>query len=202
MKTTSFYRIITAGILSIVLLLSIHAYSQQRITFTNGSTLKVVITSQTKDSVMYYKPGEPKVIYGETTNRILKIETLGPIKDYKPTSNAPLMTDDKEYWKYKRGATVGGVVMGTGAIIGIAGLIGWGNSHDASNADQTLGAVFSVIGMVAGTGLFVAGGIVLAVNSVNLSVYNKEHNLSLNLKCTPQVTGISLVYTLGGKQQR
>jgi hypothetical protein len=195
MKTISLHRIITiAGVLAILLITSFQSRSQQLITFTNGSVLKVFITYQTRDTVKYYTPENPNVIYGETMDHILKIETLDLSKQSKPATHAILTPDEKEYWKYKRGITTGGVFMGTGAILGIAGVLGWSSTNDADNANETLGAVFSVMGMVVGSGLFIAGGIVLAVNSVNMSVYKREHGLSVNIKCTPQVSGVSLVY--------
>ncbi len=183
-----------AGMIVISLIASLESRSQQLITFTNGSALKVFITYQTKDTIQYYKPEAPTVIYTETMDHVLKIEAVAGVKDYQPTSQAGTTIHDKEYWKYKKNIKTGGIMMGTGAVLGIAGILGWSGTHKAEDADQVLGAVFSVMGMIMGTGLFVSGGIILAVNSSSLSAYKREQGLSLKIKCTPQVQGISLVY--------
>ena len=177
-----------------LLFISVQSRSQQLITFTNGTALNAVIIYHTKDSIRYYRVEDPAVIFGESMDHILKIETFSPEKESKPQDKTGTMPIDKEYWKYKRNCTTGGILMGTGVVLGFAGLAGWSGTHKADNADQFLGATFSVMGMVIGTGLFVAGGIILAVNASNLTVYKNEHGLSLDLKCTPQVQGISLAY--------
>ena len=195
MKSFTFAGIMKGGILFIILLfISSESHPQQLITFTNGSVLKGYITYQTKDTVKYYKEGNPNVIYGETMDHIAKIETIKPLEEATQKETMKPDLYDKEYWKFKRGTTTGGILMGTGAILTFAGAAGWSATHNADNPDQVLGAAFSVIGMVMGTGLFITGAIVLAVNSSNLSAYKRQHGLTFDIKCTPQVKGVSLVY--------
>jgi hypothetical protein len=194
MKTIIHHSIQLAGLLIIILFSSIQSRSQQLITFKNGNSLKAVITYQTKDSVRYYIMDDPSVYYGDTMDHILKIESLIPVRESKQQGQPPLKPVDKEYMKYKRNTTTGGVMLGTGAIIGVAGVIGWGSTNKAENANQVLGAVFSIMGMFIGSGLVISGGIILIVNSVSLSQYKTDHSLSLKVNCNPQTSGVSLVY--------
>jgi hypothetical protein len=183
------------GILLVLIVFSLQGYSQQLITFTNGAVLKAWITYQTKDTIKYYKDGNLDVIFVETMDRVSKITPVEPYEKYNPANKATLLPADKEYWKYKKGLTTGGVLMGTGAVLTIAGVIGWSASNDADNPNEVLGAVFSVMGMIIGSGLFVTGGIITIVNASNLSAYKREHSgLSINLKANQKMTGVSLVY--------
>ena len=196
MKTTAFFRILsTTTLLAIFLICSFPARSQQIVTFSNGSVMKVNIVYQTKDTIKYYKEGNPDIIFTETMDRVEKIVQAESLRDYKPGPKTTPLSPDKEYWKYKKGVTTGAVLMGTGGILTLAGIIGWSASNDADNPNEVLGAVFSVMGMVLGSGLFVTGGIITIVNSSNLATYKKMHpEVTLRLKSNSQMTGVSLVY--------
>ena len=196
MKTSTFTRMIAgAALLALFLMISFQGHSQQMITFTNGSVMKVNIVYQTKDTIKYYKEGNPDIIFTETMDRVLQIVPAETLRDYKPGPKTTPLSPDKEYWKYKKGVTTGAVLMGTGGILTLAGIIGWSASNDADNPNEVLGAVFSVMGMVLGSGLFVTGGIITIVNSSNLATYKKMHpEVTLRLKSNSQMTGVSLVY--------
>ena len=195
MKTQSLPVIIAgASILTLLLFASVQTCAQQVITFTNGSVMRVFITYQTKDTVKYYKEGYPHVIYGETMDHILKIVPAEPLNVQIPENQQKVSLDDKEAWKYKKNITTGGILLGTGAVLGLAGIAGWSSTHNAENADQVLGVIFSVMGMAMGSGLLLTGTILVIVNSSNLAMYRKERGLTLDIKCTPQVSGVSLVY--------
>ena len=128
-------------------------------------------------------------------DHVLKIEPAEPFEKYKPADKVSPLATDKEYWKYKKRVTTGAVLMGTGAVLTIAGAIGWSYSNEADNPNEVLGAVFSVLGLVGGSGLLISGGIITIVNASNLSAYKREHSgFSINLKATQKMTGISLVY--------
>jgi hypothetical protein len=196
MKTVTSANLIKGtGILLILFVFSLSGHSQQLITFTNGAVLKAWITYQTKDTIKYYKEGAPDVIYVETMDRVAKIVPAESLNNYKPSAKIEPLPAEKEYWKYKRGVTTGGILMGTGAVLTLAGVLGWSSSNDPDNANEALGAVFSVMGMILGSGMFVTGGIITIVNASNLSAYKREHQgISVNLKANQKMTGVSLVY--------
>jgi hypothetical protein len=182
-------------ILLVLFIFSISGHSQQLITFTNGAVLKAYVTYQTRDTLKYYKEGNPDVIYVETMDHVSKIVSVESLNNYKPSDKVTPLPADKEYWKYKKGVTTGGVLMGTGALLTLAGVLGWSSSNDADNPNEVLGAVFSVMGMTIGSGLFITGGIITIVSASNLSTYKREHpGISVNLKANSRMSGVSLVY--------
>jgi hypothetical protein len=198
MKPTSITRIITgAFVFGLFVFSSPEADSQQLITFTNGSVLHVNIVYLTRDTVKYFKTGYPETIYTETIDRVQKIVPVELPADYTPGLQVNPLPYDKECLKYKKGTRTGGILMGAGAILTTAGVIGWTQTTNAkeSTASTVLGGVFSVLGMTIGSGLFISGGIIAIVNASNLSACKKEkQGFSLNLKATPQMTGISVAY--------
>ena len=86
--------------------------------------------------------------------------------------------------------------MPIGAVIGIIGIVGYASTSDhTSDFDTFTGTVFSIVGIGIGSALFITGAVLTAVGSVNMQQYKKRMNgFSFDLKYTPQVKGISLVY--------
>lgn len=198
MKKASITRIMTGAIvLGLVVFSSLESSSQHLITFTNGSVLYVNIVYLTKDTVKYFKVGYPETIYMETTDRVQKIVPSELPADYVPARPVNPLPDSKECHRYKKGTRTGGILMGTGAVLTVAGVIGWTSTTNAreTSANTVLGGVFSVMGMTIGSGLFISGGIITIVNASNLSSCQKEQQgFSINLNATPQMTGISVAY--------
>lgn len=197
MKTASIIRIITGVIFCTAILSgSLVTRSQQLITFTNGSSLKVNIVDLTQDSVKYLNYEHPGAIYSESLERVAEITPLKYSEKYKPGQHVTPLPTDKSYLNYKRRISTGGIMMGTGAVLTIAGVIGWTSTVNAKNHDANvvLGGVFSVMGLAMGSGLFISGGLIAIVNSSNLSIYKKEKGFSMTLKSTPQMTGVSVAY--------
>jgi hypothetical protein len=153
------------------------SFSQDMLTFKNGSELNVVITYQTKDTVKYFLESNPDITYIETMNNIYKITPVESTEGYIPDS----LKDNKDYMKYlhyKRVTTSGIILMPLGAVIGGIGV--------AFSGGLTIGL---------GGGLFITGIIKTISGSVKMHKYkDKLKGFSLDLKCTPQEQGIVVVY--------
>lgn len=197
MKTVSIHRIIAGITFSAILFLcSPGIRSQQLITFTNGATLKVHIVYQTKDSVQYYKYDNPDVLFSESMDRVVRIVSAEYPGNLRAEQKVTTLLEENEYLKYKKGTRTGGVLLGTGGVLVIAGVIGWTSTVNSNKTGENefLGRMFSVMGMTLGSGLFITGGILAIVNGTNMATYKKGHGLSINLKAGPQMTGLSLAY--------
>ena len=191
MKRLSIIRQISSFTLfAFIILSTTESISQQVITFKDGTTLKVFITTLSKDTVRYYLDNKPEIVYIERMSNVQNIESA------KTDSLTNILLNDKTYMHYKKSTTTGIALLATGAVIGTIGIIGYTSIDDhLYDVDSFTGTVFSIVGIAAGTGLFIAGTIITIVGSSNMQAYRqKMHGFSFDLKCTPRQTGISLVY--------
>jgi hypothetical protein len=126
------------------------SFSQDMLTFKNGSELNVVITYQTKDTVKYFLESNPDITYIETMNNIYKITPVESTEGYIPDS----LKDNKDYMKYlhyKRVTTSGIILMPLGAVIGGIGVAFSGGLTVGRPSD---GVVLSIFLIGLGGGLF------------------------------------------------
>jgi hypothetical protein len=198
MKTNSLTRWSCSMIIGIIILLnSIESLSQYVITFKDRTEVTAFITYQTTDTVKYYLKANPNVVYVEMMKNIYSIESYKSTPNYLNDSlgNNP---DYIKYLHYKRVTNSGVVLMPIGAVIcgiGIAGMISAQGDEDLSNPDSFSGQFFSAIAIGLGGGLFITGAIQAIAGSSKMQEYKEKlHGLSFDLKCTPQITGVSLFY--------
>lgn len=178
------------AIFALLLFFASESYSQQLIRFKDGTELKVFITSLSKDTIRYYLDGRPEIVYIDKMANVSKIE---PVRSESLVNS---LRYDETYMHYKRSTTTGVALLSTGAVIGIIGVAGYTSIEDhVEDVDAFTGTVFSVIGMMAGTALFVSGTIIAIVGSANMQAYKQKlHGFSFDLKCTPQQKGLAVVY--------
>jgi hypothetical protein len=167
------------------------SFSQQVITFRDGTELTVFITYQSKDTVKYFMKSNTNVTYIEMTDNIYKITPAEPDEGYIPDS----LKDNKDYkmyLHYKRVATSGFILMPVGAVIGGIGVTLSGVFYLGPPSDATILSFF-MIGL--GTGLIITGIIKSISGSVKMAKYKKKvPGFSFDLKCAPQQQEIAVVY--------
>jgi hypothetical protein len=195
MKTHSITKPITSLIVFVIIIAGvIESRAQQVITFKNGTELTAFITYQTKDSVKYYLASKPDVVY---------VETMDHIKQIIPFNQLTQIPDSLSYSQCKRKyshylhMTIGGpILFASGGILaglGIAGLVSLADDNDdelTKGARAFCGIVTAVgfVGVIAGIAMTVSG-------ATNIQKYKEKLNgFSFDLKYSPHVKGISLVY--------
>jgi hypothetical protein len=191
MKKPSIIKQISSFLLfALIIFITKESVSQQVITFKDGTTLKVFITSLSKDTVRYYLDNKPEVVYIERMSNVQNIDSA------KTDSLTNILLNDKTYMHFKRATNTGIALLVTGAVIGTFGIIGYSSIEDPMyDINSFTGTVFSIVGIAAGTGLFITGTIITIIGSTNMQEYKqKMHGFSFDLKCTPHVKGVSLVY--------
>ena len=196
MKTHSVTtQIINLFIFAIIIAGAMESRAQQVITFTNGSELKVFITYQTKDSVKYYLASKPDVIYVETMDHIQRIIPFNQMKQIPDSLNYSQC--QKKYSHYLHMTIGGPILLSSGCILtglGIAGLV---SLTDDDGYDELTKGAKAFCGIVTAVGVAgVIAGIAMTVSgATNMQKYKEKLNgFSFDLKYTPQVKGISLVY--------
>ena len=184
-------RIFRQIIFVLFLFLISESFSQQVIKFKDGTELNVFIKSLTKDTVRYYIGNKPEIVYVERMSNVENIETAS-----KMDSITNILMNNEKYLHYKRNVTTGTILLVAGAIIGTAGVVGYTSIDDHfSDADSFLGSMFSVTGMVVGTGMFLAGTIITIVGSSNMQAYKRQlQGFSFDLKTSPKYAGVTVAY--------
>lgn len=175
---------------SFILMSMNESFSQDIVTFKNGTELKVFITYQTKDTLKYFLESSPDVVYIETLNNIYKIKPVETVNGYIPDS----LRNNEDYMKYlhyKRITNSGIALMAIGAVTGGLGVaLGF--------AAQDIGpGIIAALSIGVGGGLIITGIIKTIAGSVKMHKYkDKLKGFSFDLKCTPQEQGIVVVYRL------
>ena len=196
MKTHSIIKRITSLFIFMLFFICVmESRAQQVITFTNGTELKAFITYQTKDTVKYYVESRPGIVYVETMDRVLRITPFDPSMKIPDSLN---YNQCKKKYSHYLHMTIGGpILLSSGCILtglGIAGLVSL--TDDDGYDELTKGAkafcgvvtAVGVVGVIAGIAMTVSG-------AANMQKYKEKLNgFSFDLKYTPQVKGISLVY--------
>jgi hypothetical protein len=183
-------------LLVLFILTTTESFSQQVITFKDGTSVEVFITYQTKDTVKYYLQSQPQVVYIETMNNILHIQAEKPPADFKADSLKNILLIDKTYLRYKKITNTGIVLSATGVVVGGLGIALLASSYENNDdLDQAFGAFFSMLVIGIGGGIFLTGIVFTVAGSAKMATLKKNlHGFSFDLKCTPQVKGVSVVY--------
>jgi hypothetical protein len=182
--------IISLGLFALII--TNEACSQQVIKFKDGTEIKAFITYQSQDTVKYYLESQPQVVYVETMNHIDRISPVKQLPVFPPDSLARPY-NEKKYLHYKHMTIQGSILLPLGAVFTGLGIAIFVSNDEASPADigRALGTLNTVIGAVG----ILSGIICVTVGTTNMQKYKeKMHGFSFDLKCTPQVKGISLTY--------
>jgi hypothetical protein len=172
------------------------SYSQQMITFKDGTKLEVFITYQTKDTVKYYLESQPQFTYIESMNHIAGITPLNPSPVFESDSLERIY-DHKKYLHYKHMTIGGSIIMIPGVVLAglsISGLVSLANEPENYGLTAT-GQGICVFGLLVGGAAFITGIVMTATGSSNMNKYKEKlHGFIFDLRYTPDVKGISVAY--------
>jgi hypothetical protein len=185
MKTHS-KRILAATVVALMLALIIPGAlnAQQILTLKNGYSYRVVVLSQTNDTLKYKLVADPGMMYAIPVSSVQTI--------HNETSGRPMGDSALYLKKYQKGVTlaiVGGVVTAGGIGASLAMRNAWRNTSDAND-------VFNNLFLTPMTVLLTAAGVTMTiVGSVNAAKYkSKLKGLSIDLHSTPALTGVTVRY--------
>jgi len=182
------------GLVVFALIITNEACSQQVIKFKDGTEIKAFITYQSQDTVKYYLESQPQVVYVETMNHIESIQSKEQLPVFSSESEERLFYKEK-YSHYKHMTVSGCILFPLGTMLAGIGISGLASSPDDPNDGEELAKVPFTIFTVAGCVGVVTGVILLSTGIPNMLKYKeKMHGFSFDLKCTPQVKGISVAY--------
>jgi hypothetical protein len=172
------------------------SYSQQMITFKDGTKLEVFITYQTKDTVKYYLESQPQFTYIESMNRIAGITPLNPSPVFESDSLERIY-DHKKYLHYKHMTIGGSIIMIPGVVLAglsISGLASLADEPENYGLTAT-GQGICVFGLIIGGAAFITGIVMTVTGSSNMNKYKEKlHGFTFDLRYTPDVKGISVAY--------
>jgi len=172
------------------------SYSQQMITFKDGTKLEVFITYQTKDTVKYYLESQPQFTYIESMNRIAGITPLNPSPVFESDSLERIY-DHKKYLHYKHMTIGGSIIMIPGVVLAglsISGLASLADEPENYGLTAT-GQGICVFGLIIGGAAFITGIVMTVTGSSKMNKYKEKlHGVTFDLRYTPDVKGISVAY--------
>ena len=195
MKTYSITKRIARLIVFVLLAVcTIQVKAQDKIIYDDGADREVHITYRSQDTVKYYLSSRPDIVYVETMDHIRQIIPMNPSMDIPDSLS---YSECKKKYTHYLHMTIGGpILIASGGILtglGIAGLV---SLSDEDNNELTKGAR-AFCGIVTGVGVIgiIAGIAMTASGATNMPKYKEKlHGFSFDLKCTPQVKGISVAY--------
>jgi hypothetical protein len=176
-----------------IILITTNLISQQVIRFKSGNEYQVKVLYQTKDTVKYEMASSPGIVY---TVLMEQVDSVWTGTGTKVTLKDSLNLKIKHYQKV---ATGGGLLMGLGGVLIIAAVAINPGSTDPSSPDYSE----NYWGKEALRSLLMAGGVVSALVGIPILIYGSskskkckelKRTLSLDLNCTPKMTGLTLRY--------
>lgn len=174
--------------------------SQQVIKLKNGKKFTANIKSQSNDTLVYKLLSKPKVTQWVLMNEVDNIINLRTGRKITLLDTIPDKKKEELYSQNRklRNIGIGFVIGGAGVTgLGLALLIPaakefhlFGGHPEWVDGQLISGAIVTTIG---GIGLL-TGTILVIVGATKMKNYSMKHGLSLDFRCTPGQTGLSLVY--------